>query len=320
MKELRITPLVAFFTMASVILLGCADKQKSVPETVGLSLTFEKGAVAEVWIIDTKIFDEPEPSWQSTWKAELEVIDANPGKPILSWTLKSVEVRDELHDKSKPQDEEIFLDIPVQFVANAKGQPQALRNREAVLKNLQENAELPKFKQSPWNDMMPMFEFMSDAVLLAIFSETLDIMSICQGTEMKVGEILEYQEAFENSDSAIVRLGGQIAHMGKLKSNISYSYFDKLDFPDGSNIALIGYKSEIDVESQKALYRERARKYDIPPVSDTELDADLYKSNETADCQVNSETGWVRQMSYFNQLEASGKTENRSFFASLKWK
>lgn len=252
----------------------------------------------------------------------MEIISTDQAGPLISWTLKAYDVEGELLDKSDPVIEKLFIDIPTQFIADEKGRPIRLHNGKKLVADIRNKTQLLEFENETYKSMLPILDMwlvptgeenirflealgndFTAAFTNALFFEIPDLISLCQGTDLGIGETKEYQEDFAVlTQSLKMNVQYQLASVDKVK-----------------RLATIYFKIKSDEESQKRALTERVEKFELAPLSEAEIEEAILYSEERAQCLVDSETGWVQDMTYQVQNFHAGNYEQKDFKIEIIW-
>lgn len=291
-------------------------------ETVSLPVNFQSGATADVSY--TKTFFDNQTNSKATVKAKasMEIISADQAGPLISWTLKAYDVEGELPDKSGPVIEKLFIDIPTQFIADEKGRPIRLHNAKKLVADIRDKTQLLEFESETYKSMFQILDMwlaptgeeniqflealpndFAAEFSTALFFEIPDLISSCQGTDLGIGETKEYQK-----DYTILTQS--------LKMNVQYQL---ASVDRAKQLATIYFKIKSDEESQKRALTERVEKFDLAPLSEAEIEEAILYSEERAQCIVDSEIGWVQDMTYQIQHFHSRKYAQKDFKIEIIW-
>jgi len=300
---------------------SCTGAQDDTNQKVSLPLSFQSGASADISYTKTLRTNQASGTAVVKATASLEILSTDQNKPVITWILKTYEVEEETSKASAPVIEKLFLEIPTQFIADKKGAPNRLHNTKNLIEKITENAKLPKFKGAEYNGFVSMLDLWvnptneKDAIFLdtttdfttdflnALFLEIPELISLCHGTDLVIGELKEYQEEFEGFGQS-------------LKMNVQY----QLSSIDKTNrVATINFKTTSDKETQKQALTERRKSLDLPQLSEKEINDALIWSEERAQCLVNSESGWVQEMVYGIQLYHSSNFEQKDYKIRIDW-
>jgi len=306
--------------------------QKSATEDSGqekdsIPLKFQPGAIADVSYTKVVSTNHPNENEQTTVKAtaSIEIINSDKNEPLISWTLKSyeVEVKGKLPRKSDAVIEKLFIDVPVQFIANKKGGAIKLQNKKSLLDNIIDRSKMPEFEERQYKNYIQILDvwlnpkneedskFIEAFSVLAttdvssgIFLEIPELISICQGTDLVLGELKEYQEDL-------------VPSFQNLKLNVTYQLVS-VDIP--KQLAAISFTSNIDQENQKRTLTENTKTLGLTPLSEKEIEEAILSSEESAQCSVDTKTGWVRNMIYAIQKHQRGQYEQTDYKIEIDWK
>lgn len=256
-------------------------------------------------------------------KASMEIISTDQAGPLISWTLKAYDVYGEHPDKSDPVIEKLFIDIPTQFIADEKGRPKRLHNAKKLLADIRDKTLMPEFESETYKGFLQILDMYltptgeeniqflealpNDFVAQftnALFFEVPDLISLCQGTDLGIGETKAYQE-----DEAVLTQS--------LKINVQYQL---ASVDSTKQLASIFFIKRSDEESQKRALTERAEIFELAPLSEAEIEAAIFKSEERAKCLVETETGWVQDMTYQIQNFHARKYEQTDFKIEIIWR
>jgi len=301
----------AIFVCLSSSLAGA---QEDNAQTVNIPLSFQAGAVADI-SYSQEYYNNQTPTKQvkkySSVKAtaSMEVMDTDQNNPLMSWTLKSYRVEEAASDKNEPIIENLFLDVPTKYHADEKGAPLNLQDIETLTAALSETASLPGFENPKYKDFVDIIDGTSKLVggpfLAAFFLEIPELISICHGTNLVMGQVKTYQD-----DRPIFGASGP-------KVNVSY-HLTSID--DVSKVAEINFMSKVDIDSQKERMMEKRQKLSLPPLSDKDMEAALLHSTERAACLVDLDTGWVQEITYQIQYFHTPKFEAKNYKVELDWR
>ena len=313
------TTILVFATMSSVFTLA----QDETSETVSLPIDFQSGASADVSYTKTFVDNQTNAKATVKAKARMEIISADPAGPLISWTLKAYDVEGEHPDKSDPVIETLFVDIPTQFIADEKGRPIRLHNAKKLVADMRDKTQLQEFKSEPYKNFLSILDIwlaptdeeniqfldalpndFAAEISIGLFFEIPDLISSCQGTDLEIGETKEHQEDFSVLNQS-------------LKMNVQYQL---ASVDRAKQLATIYFKRKSDEESQKRAVKERFERLDLAPLSEAKMKEAILYSEEKAQCLVDSETGWVQDMTYQIQSYHGRKYEQKDFKIDIIWR
>jgi len=292
-------------------------------ETVSLPLDFQAGASADVSYTKTVFDNQTNSNTTVKAKASIEIISTDQAGPLISWTLNAYDVEGELPDKSDPLIETLFIDIPALFIADEKGRPIRLHNAEKLVADIKDKTQLPEFEGQPYKSFLTVLETWltpQDDVNIqflkalpndfaaeftnALFFEIPDLISSCQGTNLKIGETKKYQK-----DLAALTQSQKI--------NVQY-HLASVD--RAKQLATIYFQTKSDKDSQKRALTEHVEKFGLDPLSEAEITEKILHSTEKAHCLVNSETGWVQDMTYQFSIFHHPHYEQKDVKIEINWR
>jgi len=315
---------LSYFTTNAIFVIAltaCAAAQDTPPEKVSIPLNFQPGASADISYSITLSNNQTNAKVIVKATASMEIISTDQAEPLISWTLKSYDVEEELPDVSSPVIEKLFLDLPTQFIADKKGAPIRLHNPKSLVSKIVDRTKLPEFEDEDYKGFASILnewinptnkenaEFLdsisnfSTDFFNALFLEIPELISLCHGADLVIGEWEKHQEDFDTFGLT-------------LKMNVQY----QLASVDRENkLATIYFRTTSDKESQQQELAERRKGLNLPKLSEKEIDESLLHIEERAQCSVNTETGWIQNMDYGIQSFQSPNYEEKGYNIKVEW-
>lgn len=218
-------------------------------------------------------------------QSALYVIDANsdPDNLLIEWVTQSVSANGVKIDSRSPQAADLFIGVPITFVAAADLSPVRIFDREDFMNRLFNAEFFASIDNKSRDGMRTFFMDMEDGPLAQLLLKVPGYLAVCHETALTPGEPTESQTALPSvlPDVAVT-------------ATIRYS----VDVTDAST-ANVRYSSTHDPESLKAVFKAMVAKSDAETKpTDEEMDQFRVERTDIADCDVDRDTGWVRRMTF----------------------
>jgi len=239
-------------------------------------------------------------------KALLEIKSKSDEGFIASWTSKSVEVDGVLIDESSQQAGSMLLGVPLNFLTGADGGPIKLLDKENLFAELPNSAAFANSDAKTIEQVINFYKSMDEDTIANVFFKVPSFMSVCQDTNFIVGETNNFPTEQPSPFGEGVLIGNVLYELTSLNTK--------------NNTAYIKYRTKFDKESMTQLAIQSMKKLaPDAPISQKEIDEIVVDRNDSADCEVDISTGWVRKIKYSTLINASGETSEEIFDISLNW-
>ena len=233
----------------------------------------------------------------------------------MSWTMNAAEDEFVGIDKSPGSDnpaikeyeaifEALFMGTPLPFIADKNGAPLQFFEKEHLLDDLADRAFTLGSKDKDIKMNLSFFLDMSEGSPKLMLLSIPALMSMCQDTELTIGNPTKYQEK------------SSVTGAGTLDANVS---FELISIDRSAQLANLIFSSRLDVESQKDILRERSKSSDTP-FTETEIENFLVRGEEQAECLVDMKTGWVKSMTHSYVVNAKNKTNRMTHSIEVNWR
>lgn len=211
---------------------------------------------------------------------------------MASWTTRSVTVGDYVIDSNTPQAGDHMLGVPVRYAAGSDGEPLRIIDKEQLLERI---LSIPYFESQPQDataSVMALLNSMSEEALADALLKAPAIMSMCQGTNLQPGVRNRSRMQFPSP------FGGSA-----LDANVSY-LLRKVD-PD-TGVAKIEVRIKLDPESATRATKELMERFSAGSDSEPEMQDIMVEKEDSANCDVSTETGWTTTVIYITEMEVAG--------------
>ena len=304
--QIILQPVRFFFSIFIFSFLsGCSQAQENNLEPVRIPLSDLTNSKAEVTYTHKKLKNGQGTTGEI--KALLEIKAKSDEGFIASWTSKSVQVNGVLIDESTPQAGSILLGVPLDFLMGADGRPIKLLDSAKLFEALLNSAAFSNSDAKTIEQVINFYKSMGEDTIANVFFKVPSFMSVCQDTNLVVGETNNFPTEQPSPFGQGVLLG-----------NVSYE-LTSLDTKN--NTAYIEYRTEFDKESMTQLAVQSIKKLAPDfPIEQKDIDEKVVERNDSADCKVDISTGWVREIKYSTLINVSGETDEEIFDISLNWK
>ncbi len=240
--------------------------------------------------------------------ASLEVKSIIDNGYIMAWTTDIVEIAGEKYDKTSSLAGSLLLGVPFVFTTDWDGAPVRVHDIQKTLEDLRNNEILAQFDPKIVNAVIEYMKNTPDDALAKQFFEVPTVMSLCQNTELKLGE----EETWEGSvPFPVPNQKGELktvetfrlVSVDKARQQARIRYTRKFD-KDDLNEFIAKYVTE--------LFGEIAKK----PI---DMDGKTIENTTQANCVVNMGTGWVETMQYELRLNDGKKIGVNMYDIKVTW-
>lgn len=217
--------------------------------------------------------------------ATLAVIDAdsNPDALIAEWLTESVLLDGTRIDAQSPEAAELMIGVPITFVAGTDLSPARIYDRKALLERMMVAEFYDDVGDEARQGMRSFLENTDDMALAGVLLKVPGYLSICQNSALTPGEPVETATDFATAIPDLV-----------IDATIRYEIIEQ-----DEDTAVLKYSTIHDPDDTKAAFKAfvASANPDVMP-SDEELDDAVFERSDTADCDIDRGSGWVRKMTY----------------------
>ncbi|MCP4123556.1 MAG: hypothetical protein GY751_17535 [Bacteroidetes bacterium] len=293
-----------YSSVIGVILLTSAISQSFAGSTVSLPLQLKPFSKAIIDYILVKEKDGKTNKAHIMGMLEIQLL-TNDGFEA-SWTTNSVEMGGVVIDKSSPLAASLFIGIPFRFISDKNGLPTKVVNLDNLTNSIFKSEIFAKADATVLKRTMKFINDLSDDVAAEWLFKVPSYMAICQGTNLELGVLHKDQ--------------GQIPSPmgnGTIVSDVTYKLSS---INDELKTATIEFRSNFNPDSLKTAVEQAVAK--IRPnekkfankIEDFEV-----SRKDTADCTVDTNTGWVKNMTYTTAITVAEKSRSERYDVSIRW-
>lgn len=296
--------LIVLLVFTSVFLGSASPQSDEHEDDWSLPLSIVPESSADVSYIHTKNKNGETTSANAV--AELSVHAERDDGFIATWKMKSIAVGDVLIDEENPQAASLYIGIPFKFVASFDGEPVRIFDKDRLLSGLLNNPIFEDSEEDTVQAVVELFQSMSDEGIASTFVKVPYFMSICQATSLPPAQKVESR--------------GEVASPFGEGSLVGFTSYELTTIDDAIGVARIEYKSGYDPDSMKELVVDVFQRLapDKVPTQE-EIDQLSIVQSTQAICDIDLETGWVREMNLTNLVEANGEFQSEEFQISVSW-
>ncbi|MEO0347223.1 MAG: hypothetical protein AAF229_13345 [Pseudomonadota bacterium] len=258
-------------------------------EPLELPLIVETGQRMQVNYVHTKRQNNEASSGDI--RGQLHIIDADsdPGNILVEWQTDSVRVDGVEIDARSPQAADLMIGLPITFIADADLSPKRIFDRPDLMQRLFNAEFFVSIDNATRDKMQDFFANMDDASFAELMLKIPRYLSLCQNTALTPGEPVEFETTF-SSPMPGVGIDGN----GRYAVEV-----------DSSGRVSVQYSSSYDPDSVKDFVRAFIAQADMENAPSEEEIAQLrIERNDIADCDVDRDSGWVRQMTFASEVIA----------------
>ncbi len=235
-------------------------------------------------------------------EAAMDIEKSVAGGFLAVWTSKLVSVSGNIPGQDGSNALNSLANVPVRFVANARGAPLAVEDKDDIITSIGNSALFKDLDQQMVERTLNLFRSMSEEAIAQTMFRVPSYMSICQGTALEIGVPLKQQYEMPSPMGR-----------GTILTNITY---ELVSLDPAKKEAEITYHLAFDPDSVTAFVRQLLPTL-LPGVKSEKRIAKEVKKmkmirNDAAHCTVNTETGWVSAMTYSTDIAVSLKGQSIS--------
>jgi hypothetical protein len=288
--------------VSGAILIASSFVAKS-ESTFDLPLHFAPGDKLVVEYIQWKNKDGQRIS--GNFVAELSVDDVYEDGYLATWTTLSVVAGGVAIDFGRPQAKDYLLGVPIKFVADKDGAPLRIHEKNVLLSSIFDGPLFSEYSDETTERVRRYFESMSEEVLAQALLTVPTIMSLCQGTSLRLGE--------RNEEPTIMPspVGGEPA-------DATISYLLK-EFDRQGGRARIEYRLDIDPESSKKMILEALSQAElVDKEGQSEVEGYAIERYDSASCDIGIEGGWAETISFETRVQVGDRFQQQNFEITIE--
>jgi hypothetical protein len=244
----------------------------------------------------------------STGKVSAEIVvgSINDESFLATWTTHKVEIGGKVIDSNSPQASSFLLGVPIEYVSAADGSPMRIADKTSFLET---------FLDSPvWKSMGPdagdsarnFFNSLSEEALAQVLLKIPTYMSLCQSMSLPLGIQNDYAVQVPSP------IGGE-----PVDSIVSYT-LTAID--EQQENAHIDYTTSLDPESVKQLTIAMIEQFGSgEQPTPEEINSQMIERNESASCNVDIESGWVRTIRYLTETKVADQYKSERYDISVDY-
>lgn len=279
------------FILAAPSAATAQTEQQAAIETIDLPLRVEAGLKKKVsYVRDiTSVQNGDAKSENGRIIAFIEILAVDEDEFTATWTTKSVERGGQMIDENSADAAAYLIGAPLEFSAALDGSPTEIKNASKIMEDVFNSTIVGDVQdKDALRAAKDMFTNMAPDTLAQVLLKVPSLLSICQGTSLRVGEMVSYETELANPLN-----GESLPATG--------SYLLSVAPREGEN-AVIEWRQEIDPKTGKAslisgmkslLNKSGADKKALDEIDDLPLTIAY-----SADCEVDPSDGWVRKIDY----------------------
>lgn len=292
------------FACASVtgVLLAVAAHDAGAQQIVNLPLYVQNGDQLQIdYTIERNTNGEVD---SGSVSASVVIGDVFDDRFEATWTTNRVEVGGFAIVANTPEASDYLLGVPIEYLAGVDGAPLRIVDKQEFLDTL--------FASSAWNAKNPesvesaadFFRSLSEDALAKVFLKVPTYMALCQATELALGERNEYAVEVPSP------IGGE-----PIAAAITYE-LAALD--EDTDSARVDYRMSLDPDAAKQMTIALMERLGVDDIPADELERMQLERNDTASCDVDTKSGWVRTVTYKNEISVADQLKAETYTATVE--
>lgn len=224
-----------------------------------------------------------------------------------TWTTHSMAVNGFVISSNSPQASELFLGVPIAYIADVDGAPLRINDKSALLTRLFDSSIWESKNEEAVESTKQFLGSLSEEALAQIFLKVPMYMSLCQGTSLPVGTRNDYAVQVPSpigGPPADAVVSYELQTVDELNGTARVEYWVSLD-PEGAKrmtMAILEQVGASDAATQQ------------------ELDELMIVRNESATCDVHIGTGWVSDITYMTETKVADQHASETYTVTVDYK
>ena len=236
--------------------------------------------------------------------ASILIKAVQPESFFAEWTTESTSYASQAGGKSLALAVEELVGFPIEYWADKTGSPKTLSNKESLIERLVAGSSAFGSNSEAGKNVESILGSMSDRSFARMFLKLPTLLAICSESNLRLGEPVQYSTELANpiGDGTID----------------GFVYYELKRLDRASNTAEIEYWSTYDPRSTQQLIDALLTQ----AKSNGELSKDEPVSKwidriDRASCIINTQTGWVRTMTYSTDIRLLDNRISESYVISV---
>jgi len=279
------------FALASPPGGATQSEQQATTNSIELPLRLERGLKKKIsYVRDIKsVQGGKTKSETGQIVAILEILSVDEDTFAATWTTKSVESGGKTIDENSAGAAAYLIGIPLEFSASLDGSPKEIKNSAKIIEDIFNSPAIGDVQdKNALDSVKEMFANMAPDTLAKVLLKAPSFMSICQGTSLRVGELVSYETELANP------LNGE-----SLPATGSYLLAAA---PSPGENAKIEWRQEVDSEAGKAGLisgiKSLLKQSGADDKALDQFDGLPLTIAYSAECEVDPSDGWARKIDY----------------------
>ena len=222
-----------------------------------------------------------------------------------TWVTHRVEVDGFAIAADSPGASDYLLGVPIDYLAGVDGAPLRIIDKSDFLDTLFGSSAWNAKNQESVESAARFFRSLSEEALAKVFLKVPTYMALCQGTELALGERNEYAVDVPSP------IGGE-----PIAASVTYE-LAALDESDSS--ARIDYRMTLDPDAAKEMTVALMKQLGVDDIPTDELRRMQLERNDAASCSVDMSSGWVRTVTYENEISVADQRKAESYSATVEY-
>lgn len=236
-------------------------------------------------------------------KAKISIISTSDESFVASWTTQSVTANGRQIDALSPQAASILIGVPIEYLAAWDGSPIQVKDKSQILESL---LNLGLMVSDTSDRLMRFYNSMSDDAFAQVLLKVPNIMSVCQYMELPLGEPALYEGQSANP------FAGE-----PFRNDISYLLED---VDEAKQEARIIYKSSFNAEDSMQAAKAAIKQLASDATSmEKEIDTLEIARNDTVDCIIDMQSGWIKSMTSESEMTGSGEKQLEKYSLTVDY-